>query len=318
MKRKRLFHTTAMLATSFAAFGPGAAAKEMKEGKKVRPSTAAAGAARSAAAGKSTPPPRLPADKPRPLDSALITPLGDSNLFLNSRSAAQPASRPSDIHGLQAGKYPWRMNIVTTTFWVGESAARNNPVANYASSWDPTWSKSYGGLDTPVREQRVNFLPVAFTPQQNPFYIALPYNDVSKGAHKPEAAAVVPWFQQDFRQAGKTVLKDRWVAIHFNGRVAYAQWEDCGPFRTDHSAYVFGTERPKPNLNKGAGLDVSPAVRDFLGMRDTDVTDWRFVEFSEVPQGPWATHGNNNTFVQRKQDRDKPVVLIDQVRPAAR
>ncbi|PYJ72656.1 MAG: hypothetical protein DME75_04015, partial [Verrucomicrobia bacterium] len=58
-----------------------------------------------------------------------------------------------------------------------------------------------------------------------------------------------------------------------------------------------GNERPKPNLNRGAGLDVSPAVRDYLGLHDTDVTDWRFVEFSEVSRGPWSTLGDNNTFV---------------------
>ena len=50
-------------------------------------------------------------------------------------------------------------------------------------------------------------------------------------------------------------------------------------------------------LEQGAGLDVSPAVRAFLGMEDTDVTDWKFVEFSEVPHGPWSKHGDNNTFV---------------------
>jgi hypothetical protein len=38
-------------------------------------------------------------------------------------------------------------------------------------------------------------------------------------------------------------------------------------------------------------------VRDYLGLDETDVTDWRFVEFSEVPRGPWSTLGENNTFV---------------------
>jgi hypothetical protein len=38
-------------------------------------------------------------------------------------------------------------------------------------------------------------------------------------------------------------------------------------------------------------------VRDYLGLNDTDMTDWRFVEFSEVPRGPWSTLGENNTFV---------------------
>jgi hypothetical protein len=60
---------------------------------------------------------------------------------------------------------------------------------------------------------------------------------------------------------------------------------------------VIGNERPKPSLNKGAGLDVSPAVRDYLGLKQTDVTDWRFVDFSEVLRGPWSALGENNTFV---------------------
>jgi hypothetical protein len=214
------------------------------------------------------------------------------------------------------GKYPWKTGIVTTTFWIGEDAAPHNPVPNYASSWDPKWSRNFGGLDTPDRTKRECYLPAEFVPQENPFYVALPYNDVSKGKHKPEAASVIPWFKDAFEEEGKTVLKDRWIAIRFKGRTAYAQWEDCGPFRTDHAAYVFGTERPKPNLNKGAGLDVSPAVRDYLGMNDTDVTDWKFVDFDEVPIGPWATHGENNTFVQRERATSKPVVLLKTIQPA--
>ncbi len=67
------------------------------------------------------------------------------------------------------------------------------------------------------------------------------------------------------RTAGreKSVCKGRWIAIRYGNKICYAQWEDAGPFRTDHWQYVFGTERPEtPILNKGAGLDVSPAVRD--------------------------------------------------------
>ena len=113
---------------------------------------------------------------------------------------------------------------------------------------------------------------------------------------------VVPWFREVFEQEGKSVLRDRWIAIRKNmpngtSRVAYAQWSDCGPFRTDHYQYVFGNELPRWNLNKGAGLDVSPAVRDYLGMRPTDVTDWKFVEYRDVPIGPWSRFGENNTFV---------------------
>ena len=70
---------------------------------------------------------------------------------------------------------------------------------------------------------------------------------------------------------------------------------------------MFGNERPKPNLNQGAGLDVSPAVRDYLGLKQTDVTDWRFVDFSEVPRGPWSALGENNTFVINSRKKDVKV-----------
>jgi len=196
-----------------------------------------------------------------------------------------------------AARYPWKKQIVTTTFWVGEAPTKNNPVPNHVSSWDQAWAKSFGGTDDPDPAQRANYLPASFVPRQNPFYVALPYNDKMKTGHKPEAPQVIPWFKEAFRGPGQSVCKGRWIAIKFKDRVCYAQWEDCGPFRTDHWQYVFGNERPKPNLNKGAGLDVSPAVRDFLGMNSSDVTDWKFADFDEVPTGPWSTHGDNNTFV---------------------
>ena len=177
-------------------------------------------------------------------------------------------------------RYPWKKDIVTTVFWIGEQPSGNNPVPNRASSWDKNWTKNYGGFDDP-----------------NPFYCALPYSDKATTGHRPEAVRVVPWFKEAYQGPAVSTCKDRWVAIHKGNRTVYAQWEDAGPFRTDHWQYVFGNERPKPNLNKGAGLDVSPAVRDYLGLNETDVTDWKFVEFSEVPRGPWSTHGENNTFV---------------------
>jgi hypothetical protein len=205
-----------------------------------------------------------------------------------------------------SGRYPWRVGIVTTIFWIGENAGGNNPVPNRASSWDPDWMRNYGGYDTPDSGARRGYYPASFTPQLNPFYCALPYNDVTHGSTKPEAPRVIPWFKQTFQKFGQSVCHDRWVAIRNpkNGRIAYAQWSDCGPFRTDHWEYVFGNpmthqwERPKPNLNGGAGLDVSPAVRDYLGINATrDVTDWKFVDAQDVPTGPWARYGENNTFV---------------------
>ena len=200
------------------------------------------------------------------------------------------------------GRFPWKKDIVTTVFWIGENPTANNPVPNHASSWDKSWTRNYGGYDNPNPSRRSNYIPTAFTPRQNPFYCALPYNDKAREGHRPEAPRVVPWFKEAYRGPAVSVCKGRWVEIRKGNRVVYAQWEDAGPFRTDHWEYVFGNERPKPNLNRGAGLDVSPAVRDYLGLQDTDVTDWKFVDFEEIPHGPWARYGDNNTFVinQRK------------------
>ncbi|MGH7984237.1 MAG: hypothetical protein ACREFF_14015 [Candidatus Udaeobacter sp.] len=208
-------------------------------------------------------------------------------------------------------RFPWKKEIVTTIFWIGEKPAPNNPVPNRVSSWDNDWTKNYGGVDDPNPANRSNYIPVKFTPRQNPFYCALPYNDKAKEGHRPEAPRVVPWFNEAYQGPAVSTCKGRWVAIRKGNRVAYAQWEDAGPFRTDHWQYVFGNERPKPNLNKGAGLDVSPAVRDFLGLQSTDVTDWRFVDFSEVPRGPWSTLGENNTFVIN--DRKKSEILVEKL-----
>lgn len=198
-------------------------------------------------------------------------------------------------------RYPWKRGIVTTVFWVGERPTANNPVPNYKSSWDARWAQNYGGLDSPDPSQRRNYIPARFIPRQNPFYVALPYNDVTRGTTKPDARKAIPWFKQAFERPGKSVLKGRWVAIKRGGKICYAQWEDCGPFRTDHWQYVFGNQRPLPNLNQGAGLDVSPAVRDYLQMGGKDVCDWKFVEARDVPSGPWTKYGDNNTFVLQRR-----------------
>ena len=201
--------------------------------------------------------------------------------------------------------YPWKRQIITTVFWIGERPTQHNPVPNDKSSWDVEWVHNYGGYDNPNPKARDQdqFTPIAVsTPKQNPFYVALPYNDVGHRGTKPEAGLVIPWFRTAFEENGKSVCKGRWLAIRRGNTVCYAQWEDVGPFSTDHWQYVFGNERPAPNRNNAAGLDVSPAVRDYLGFKSgSDTTDWRFVEFYEVPEGPWRQHGENNIYVSHRK-----------------
>jgi hypothetical protein len=213
-------------------------------------------------------------------------------------SIKDPAENNRPVFWLSTGGEggSWKENIVATTFWIGEPTSSRNP-SNTRSAWDSGWMAHYGGEDSPT--QRVDFLPTGFTPHQNPFYIALPYSDVSNGHTKPEAAQIIPWFKSSFSQNGRSILKDRWVAIRRGARVCYAQWEDAGPFRTDHWQYVFGKERPLPNQNHDAGIDLSPAVRDFLNIGGMDSVDWKFVEVSNVPTGPWTRLGDNNPFVQQ-------------------
>lgn len=196
-------------------------------------------------------------------------------------------------------RYPWKTNIMTTVFWVGELPTPRNPTPNTKSAWDREWVKSFGGYDDPDMEARDGFRPKEFVPGQNPFYIALPYNDLQLGiGTKTSARHVVPWFDKTFVRPGQTIIKGRWLAIRRGSKVCYAQWEDVGPFETDDWQYVFGDARPKTKGNKGAGLDVSPAVRDYLGMTTMGHCDWRFVDEEEVPDGPWRWWGANNPFAR--------------------
>jgi len=219
-----------------------------------------------------------------------------------------PTTSSPGLYGF-GGRYPWKVDIVTTVFWVGEKPTPNNPVPNTRSAWDLNWVADYGGYDDPDPNNRRSYIPANFTPRQNPFYFALPYNDVTTGTTKPEAPMVIPWFREAYRKYGQSVCQNRWIEIrnHF-GQTCYAQWSDCGPFRTDDWQYVFGNELPEPNLNHGAGLDVSPAVRDFLGLSGMDVTSWRFVDYPAVPPGPWSYYGDNNDFVLSARRNTERVV----------
>ncbi len=187
----------------------------------------------------------------------------------------------------------WRRGITATVFWVGEKASERNPTPNNASSWDPHWQSNYGGIDSPSHRSGHN--PAGFTPKLTPFYIALPYNDIAPGGeHQPEASEVIPWYWKTYKGAWSSVCKGRWVAIHYRGKVCYARWEDCGPFSTDDWKYVFKGHRPKPNPNGNAGIDISPAIRDFLQIRSGYRVAWKFVELQDVPAGPWTSWTNSS------------------------
>jgi hypothetical protein len=199
-------------------------------------------------------------------------------------------------------RYPWKIRVTCTVFWVGEDPCKRNPVTNHMSSWDQKWTSNFGGVDDPSPSNRIanhstgDFRPKGFIPKLNPFYVALPYNDIADShTHKPEASKVIPWFARTQPKPGKSVCKGRWVQIYNGSRSCYAQWEDCGPWVTDDWEFVFGNKPPKNTQNGAAGIDISPSIRDYLSLGSGKRVHWRFVEASQVPYGPWKKYGQDPT-----------------------
>jgi len=177
----------------------------------------------------------------------------------------------------------WK-SAIATVFWVGELAsAENRYISNVQNAWDRDWQQHFGGVDHP--EDRCGYRPCAFNPRENSFYVALPFDEMTEEGRKKAGTSFIPW---NVPRTKRSVLKNRWIAIHANGRTCYGQWEDVGPFETDDAAYVFGANpAPKNRIGESAGIDLSPALRDCLRTRSVSRVRWRHVEYHEVPEGPW-------------------------------
>jgi hypothetical protein len=170
-------------------------------------------------------------------------------------------------------------DITVTVFWIGEEGNGDNDyIPNSQSAWDDNWKDHYGGIDDPY--DRNGSYPKNFTPKENPYYFALPYNDFDTNGIKKNGS------MND--SICNPICKNTWIKIIKGNKTAYAQWEDVGPFEEDDVGYVFGEGKPKNKINDNAGLDVSPAVRDYLGLEDIDRIDWQFVDKTSVTIGPWT------------------------------
>lgn len=95
------------------------------------------------------------------------------------------------------------------------------------------------------------------------------------------------------------MVKNRWIEITKGDKTAYVQWDDAGLFVCDDKNYVFGKGHPKNKLNDDAGLDVSPAVRDYIGLYDNNknMVSWKFVDFSEIPEWTLEEYNYKLTIV---------------------
>jgi hypothetical protein len=177
-------------------------------------------------------------------------------------------------------------NITVTIFWIGEEAKEENGwVPNTKSAWDDKWQDHFGGVDDPGN--RNGYYPAGFTPNQNPFYFAMPYNDFNGSGRKAEVYDIIPWADSEDWAEFDSMCKNQWIKVTKGDKSAYVQWEDTGPFREDDAGYVFGEDRPKDEKDEIAGLDVSPAVRDYLSLKNYDTVHWQFVDAEDVPEGPW-------------------------------
>ena len=187
-------------------------------------------------------------------------------------------------------KYPIHKDITATMFYVGEGASSENGyISNSPSAWDNHWVYNYGGVDSP--DSRDGYYPADFIPAENPFYVALPYNDLGRnGKRKDEIYTLIPWAKEATKidnNIYSSICKNRWVKIVKDNKVAYAQWEDVGPFNEDDGDYVFGSSEPKNSENNSAGIDLSPAVTDYLDLNGMEKVSWSFVDEKDVPNGPW-------------------------------
>jgi hypothetical protein len=153
----------------------------------------------------------------------------------------------------------------------------------------------FDGMDDPGH--RNGYHPAKFTPRQNPFYFALAYGERDDNDRLKENAERIPWYAEWLSvksclegqgEAVEPLLKNRWIRIVHGRNECYAQWADVGPLEEDDWEWVFGqSTRPKSSFNNHAGLDLSPACWQVLGMEDNGWTQWEFVDESEVPDGPW-------------------------------
>ncbi|HVS58244.1 MAG TPA: hypothetical protein VHD60_00705 [Candidatus Saccharimonadales bacterium] len=187
----------------------------------------------------------------------------------------QPPSTPSG--------YPLHNAITATMFWVGEPGDTDNKgISNVSSAWVDNWVKEFGGVDNP--DKRCGYRPCAFVPKENAFYFALPFNDYDSNGNLKAAAILqqIPWYKGP-PPARQSLVKNRWIEVSFQGKTAYAQWEDVGPFGENDGAYVFKGAAPQQH----AGLDLSPAMNDYLNLSGEGTVSWRFVEATHVPNGPW-------------------------------
>ena len=134
--------------------------------------------------------------------------------------------------------YPPHRDVTATVFWVGEPPSEDNDeIANDESYWDADWEEHFGGFDDPDHRTPDGGRPAAFTPEENPFYFALPYGELADDDTVKPDVTRVPWYRGQRIGRDRSILKNRWIEVSLGPRTVYAQWQDVGPFGEDDPDY---------------------------------------------------------------------------------
>lgn len=213
------------------------------------------------------------------------------------RAAAVP--RSADLRQPRPLERVGHPGTEATLFWIGAVFDDTVDGQSVSSAWNPTWAQEYGGCDGlgPIgrscrpdpRRPGVGWFPTAMTPKQNPFYVGLPFDDVSDPAAYA-ARERLPWagepeYVRLLDDRAVSLLKNRWVAVTGPARTCYAQVSDSGPGRVADPAYVLHGARHQDQY----GINLSPAVFSCAGLdfeTGSGRVDWRFAD--DVPEGPWT------------------------------
>ncbi len=214
------------------------------------------------------------------------------------RAAAPRRDEERALPGATAARtYPVHTGVPASVFHVGvEAPGQGVDAQSVSSGWDRAWAEHYGGCDglgpvgTSCRSDLADrrppdWFPVALVPKENPYYVGLPYNDLTH----PSDRGAVPWardpgYAEHLRDPGFSLIKNRWVQVTGANGSCYAQVEDTGPGPSDPD-YVLRGAAPRHT----PALNLSPALARCIGVSDptavTDV-DWAFVD--RPPPGPWT------------------------------
>ena len=154
--------------------------------------------------------------------------------------------------------YPIHKNIMASVFWVWEGATASNAyISNKMSAWDEDW--------------------LEHSKNENAYYFALPYNDFDENWNRRLNSKKIPWYKLKKWKGNESIVKNRWVKIIANWKIAFAQWEDVGPLEENDFEYVFWDSTPKNTFWLKAWIDLSPKLASYLGIDWSWIVDWNFI-----------------------------------------